>query len=96
MAGSRGNALPVAMTESGAMPFSVQLTTALSMSNWSSAGPPPQWRIPGTRRWAPSGDSVRTAVSRGERFVVIEGAGGNQGSLSPWKKISLPPLRKRG
>ena len=29
--------------------FLVQFTTAPSMSNWSSAGPPPQWRIPGTR-----------------------------------------------
>src|SRR6185312_17495899 len=44
-----GNARPVAITASGAIPFSTQFTTAPSMSNWSSPGPPPQWLIPGTR-----------------------------------------------
>ena len=32
----------------GAVFFSTQFTSAPNASNWSVAGPPPQWFIPGT------------------------------------------------
>lgn len=40
----------VATTLSGAWPFSTQLTSGVSMSNWSADGPPEQWSAPGTQR----------------------------------------------
>ena len=39
----------VAITRSGATPRSTQLTSGVSISNWSVAGPVWQWFIPGMR-----------------------------------------------
>ena len=48
--GYEPDSLTVEITDSGALPFSTQSITALSMSKWSSDGPPPQWAMPGMRK----------------------------------------------
>jgi len=40
--------LALACTKLGEEPFSTQFTRGSIMSNWSAAGPPEQWPIPGT------------------------------------------------
>jgi hypothetical protein len=44
------DALTLARRWSGAVPFSTQFTSAVSASNWSVAGPPPQWFMPATEK----------------------------------------------
>ena len=79
------------VTESGATPFSTQLTSCGSMSKLSVAGPPLQWFMPGTTKkraksWALE-PIWRFIASYHRNVSLID----TDESLPPWYIISFPP-----
>ena len=66
------------------MPCSTHLTSGVSASNWSVAGPPEQWPMPGTR-YSRAKSSARPPLLRSmPRYQRSVSATEKIGSLTPW------------
>src|SRR4051794_19398994 len=73
-----------AITLSGAWPFSTQFTSGVSMSNWSVAGPPEQWFMPGTRNSRAKFAALPPLALLTESYQLVVSSLEKMGSLVPW------------
>src|SRR6478752_5532229 len=73
-----------AITLSGAWPFSTQFTSGVTMSNWSVAGPPEQWFMPGTRNRRAKFAALPPLAAATESYQLVVSSLEKIGSLVPW------------
>src|SRR3954465_6943257 len=73
-----------AITLSGAWPFSTQFTSGVTMSNWSVAGPPEQWVMPGPRSGRAKFAALPPLAAATESYQLLVSSLEKIGSLVPW------------